>query len=750
LSDTLFEPDIDDVPVDAHASQAYLTYAMSVVTSRALPGVEDGMKPVQRRILFSMDAFARPDSAHKKSARVVGDVIGKYHPHGDSSVYEAMVRLAQPFTLRYPLIDGQGNFGSMDGDNAAAMRYTECRLTAFARHVLLSEINAGVVEFQPNYDGTQQEPALLPARLPVVLANGASGIAVGMACEIPSHNLREIGDAVCRLLDDPRLPDDDVIDCFQGPDFPNGATLISSRESIVAAYREGRGSFRLRANHEIEALARGQWQIVVTALPPGVSTGAIMSRIDDLANPKPKGDKKKISDEQARTRALATSLIDSVRDESDARHPVRLVVEPKSRAVSQEDLLSFLFAYTDLECNHSLNLTVLDTARRPGQIGVPALLRQWCTYRLGAVQRRISARIADIDTRMHILDGRLAILLDIDRAIAIIRAADDPKADLMAGFGITERQAEDVLDIRLRQLARLEAIKLQGERDALDAERTGLLAIIGSDEALRAFVRDEVAADVERFGDERRTLVNPDAQATRAREVPQIDEAVTVIVSRGGFGRLRSGHDVDEAGLAWKAGDGPLAVLKCRTVWPVVLIDTEGRCYTIKPTDLPSGKGDGVPVSSLADLAGKKLVAVLSSEPGSRYLVASDAGYGFVCAMEDMVSRTRAGKAFLNTDGALALAPLRLLPTDRWVVALGAERLLVFPLEEMKVLGGGKGVKIMTLPEGEKLARLELFRDTLALSVPGSRGRAKTLNLGEADLMAWRGVRATKGKKLQG
>ena len=447
MTDNLFEPDIADIPVDAHAAQAYLTYAMSVVTSRALPGLEDGMKPVQRRILYAMDGFARPDAAHKKSARVVGDVLGKYHPHGDSSVYEAMVRLAQPFTLRYPLIDGQGNFGSMDGDNAAAMRYTECRLTPFARHVLLSELNAGVIEFQPNYDGTQQEPSLLPARLPVVLANGASGIAVGMACEIPPHNLREIGDATCKLLIDPRMPDDDVIDCFHGPDFPNGATLISSRESIVAAYKEGRGSFRMRANYEVEALARGQWQIVVTALPPGVSTGGVMSRIDDLANPKPKGDKKKISDDQARTKTLATSLIDSVRDESDARHPVRLVIEPKSRAVSQEDLLAFLFAYTDLECNASLNLTLLDTHRRPGQIGLPAVLRQWCDYRLGAVSRRLTQRIADIDERMHILDGRLAILLDIDRAIAIIRAADDPKADLMAGFGITERQAEDVLEI---------------------------------------------------------------------------------------------------------------------------------------------------------------------------------------------------------------------------------------------------------------------------------------------------------------
>lgn len=750
MSESLFEPDIADIPVDAHAAQAYLTYAMSVVTSRALPGLEDGMKPVQRRILYAMDGFARPDAAHKKSARVVGDVIGKYHPHGDSSVYEAMVRLAQPFTLRYPLIDGQGNFGSMDGDNAAAMRYTECRLTPFARHVLLSELNAGVVEFQPNYDGTQQEPALLPARLPVVLANGASGIAVGMACEIPPHNLRELGEATCKLLVDPRMPDDDIIDCIQGPDFPNGATLISSRETIVAAYKEGRGSFRMRANYEVEALARGQWQIVVSALPPGVSTGAVMSRIDDLANPKPKGDKKKISDDQARTKTLATSLIDSVRDESDARHPVRLVIEPKSRAVSQEDLLAFLFAYTDLECNTSLNLTLLDTHRRPGQIGLPALLRQWCDYRLGAVTRRLTQRIADIDERMHILDGRLAILLDIDRAIAIIRAADDPKADLMAGFGITERQAEDVLEIRLRQLARLEAIKLQGERDALDAERTGLLKILGSDAALRTFVRDEVRADVERFGDERRTLINADAQATRTREVPQIDEAVTVIVSRGGFGRLRSGHDVDEAALNWKADDGPLAVLKCRTVWPVVLMDGDGRTYTIKPTDLPSGKGDGVPVSSLADLAGKKLVAVLTGEPGSRFLVASDSGYGFVCAIEDMVSRQRAGKAFLNTDGGTALPPVKLLPTDRWVVAQGGDRLLAFPLEEMKTLSGGKGVKIMTLPEGESLGLLTLFREKLALPVAGSRGRAKTLNIDENALMAWRGVRATKGRKLEG
>ncbi|EGK73010.1 DNA topoisomerase 4 subunit A [Methyloversatilis universalis FAM5] len=750
MTDNLFEPDIADIPVDAHAAQAYLTYAMSVVTSRALPGLEDGMKPVQRRILFAMDGFARPDAAHKKSARVVGDVIGKYHPHGDSSVYEAMVRLAQPFTLRYPLIDGQGNFGSMDGDNAAAMRYTECRLTPFARHVLLSELNAGVVEFQPNYDGTQQEPSLLPARLPVVLANGASGIAVGMACEIPPHNLRELGEATCRLLVDPRMPDDDIIDCIQGPDFPNGATLISSRESIVAAYKEGRGSFRMRANYEVEGLARGQWQIVVSALPPGVSTGAVMSRIDDLANPKPKGDKKKISDDQARTKTLATSLIDSVRDESDARHPVRLVIEPKSRAVSQEDLLAFLFAYTDLECNASLNLTLLDTHRRPGQIGLPAVLRQWCDYRLGAVTRRLTQRIADIDDRMHILDGRLAILLDIDRAIAIIRAADDPKADLMAGFGITERQAEDVLEIRLRQLARLEAIKLQGERDALHAERTGLLKLLGSDSALRTFVRDEVRADVERFGDERRTLINADVQATRTREVPQIDEAVTVIVSRGGFGRLRSGHDVDEAALTWKADDGPLAVLKCRTVWPVVLMDGDGRTYTIKPTDLPSGKGDGVPVSSLADLAGKKLVAVLTGEPGSRFLVASDSGYGFVCAIEDMVSRQRAGKAFLNTDGGTALAPVKLLPADRWVVAQGGDRLLAFPLEEMKTLSGGKGVKIMTLPEGESLALLTLFREKLALPVAGSRGRAKTLNIDENALMAWRGVRATKGRKLDG
>jgi topoisomerase-4 subunit A len=742
----------DYLPLADFAERCYLSYAMSVVLGRALPHVEDGMKPVQRRILFSMREMGLTASTkHVKSARVVGDVIGKLHPHGDQSVYDAMVRMAQDFTLRYPLIDGQGNFGSRDGDGAAAMRYTESRLTPIAE-LLLAEIDQGTADFKPNYDGAFQEPALLPARLPMLLANGASGIAVGMATEIPPHNLRELAEAAVHLARHPEASTGELMTLVQGPDFPGGGQVISAPADLLAAYEGGRGSLRVRARWEVEPLARGQWRVVVRELPPGVSTAQVLTQIDALTNPQPKAGKKELSQEQKNLKVAMLAALDAARDESDEKAPVRIVLEPQSRNQDPEAFMRLLLAQTSLETNVPMNLTVVGRDGRPGQKGLVALLSEWLAYRIDTVRRRTRHRLDAVDRRLHILEGRQAILLNIDEVIRVIREAEDPKADLMAAFGLTEIQAEDILEIRLRQLARLEALKIERELGELRAEREGLVKILGDEAELKRVVVAEIRADARKYGDERRTLIQAASAVTASvAEAAIPDEPVTVIVSRNGWLRARSGHGLDPAGFAFKAGDSALAVLETRTPWPLVLLDSGGRSYTVRIPDLPTGRGDGVPLATLVELAkGEQLLFALSAPPETRLLVSTSVGYGFVCRLADLVSRQRAGKAFLTVEpGARPLAPAPL--AGSWVAAWADNgKLLVFELAEMKELAGGKGVQIIKLEAGERLAALTCF-DGVGLAVAGNgrTGKPVQLTLTGAGLDKYRLHRARKGTPLE-
>ena len=741
-----------------YAERCYLAYAMSVVKGRALPNVEDGMKPVQRRILFSMREMGLgATTKHVKSARVVGDVIGKLHPHGDQSVYDAMVRMAQSFTLRYPLIDGQGNFGSRDGDGAAAMRYTESRLTPIAE-LLLAEIDAGTVDFKPNYDGAFQEPALLPARLPMLLANGASGIAVGMATEIPPHNLRELAEAAIQVLKHPETSTQELMADVPGPDFPGGGQIISSPADIQSAYETGRGSLRVRARWEVEPLARGQWRIVVTQLPPGVSTAQVLTQIDAITNPQIKTGKKELSQEQKTLKAAMLAALETVRDESDEKSPVRIVLEPQSRNQEPDAFMRMLLAQTSLETTAPMNLTVVGRDGRPGQKGLRALLLEWVDFRVVTVRRRSQFRLDAVNRRMHILEGRQAVLLNIDEVIRVIREADDPKADLIAAFGLSEIQAEDILEIRLRQLARLEGIKIEKELGELRTERDDLLRILGDEGELKRLVVAEIRADAKKYGDDRRTLIETATAVTASvAEAAIADEPVTVIVSKNGWMRARNGHGLDLSALQYKAGDSALAVIETRTVWPLILLDSLGRTYSVRIPDLPTGRGDGVPMSSLLDLArGAHLLFALSAAPDARYLVSSNNGYGFVCQLADLFSRQRAGKAFLSLDeGDAPLPPLQLGAQAAWVAAAADNgRLLAFPLEEMKHLSGGKGVQIMKLDAHERLCAITCFggqagNERLLLEGKSRTGRPVSLVLSGAALMRYQLHRARKGHDLE-
>jgi topoisomerase-4 subunit A len=735
-----------------YAERCYLAYAMSVVKGRALPNVEDGMKPVQRRILFSMREMGLgSNTKHVKSARVVGDVIGKLHPHGDQSVYDAMVRMAQSFTLRYPLIDGQGNFGSRDGDGAAAMRYTESRLTPIAE-LLLAEIDAGTVDFKSNYDGAFQEPALLPARLPMLLANGASGIAVGMATEMPPHNLREIAEAAIQVLKHPNTSTQELMAHIPGPDFPGGGQIISAPADILAAYEGGRGSLRVRARWEVEPLARGQWRIVVTQLPPGVSTAQILTQIDAITNPQIKTGKKELSQEQKTLKTAMLAALETVRDESDEKAPVRIVLEPQSRNQEPEAFMRLLLAQTSLETTAPMNLTVVGRDGRPGQKGLRALLLEWVDFRLVSVRRRSQFRLDAVDRRIHILEGRQAVLLNIDEVIRVIREADDPKADLIAAFGLSEIQAEDILEIRLRQLARLEGIKIEKEHGELRDERAGLLRILGDDGELKRVVVAEIRADAKKYGDDRRTLIETSAAVTASSADAAIaDEPVTVIVSKNGWMRSRSGHGLDLAALQYKAGDAALAVIETRTIWPLVLLDSTGRSYSIRISDLPTGRGDGVPMSSLLEMGrGARLMFALSAAPETKLLIASDSGYGFLCQLSDLFSRQRAGKAFLTLEeGGAPLPPVAV--AGAWVAAAADNgKLLAFPLDEMKTLSGGKGVQIMKLEEHEHLSAVTLFDgERLLLEGKSRTGKPVSLVLTGAALIRYQLHRARKGHEME-
>ncbi len=705
------DDDGESILLHDSAARDYLEYAVAVVKGRALPDVKDGMKPVQRRVLFAMRELRLSATAKPvKSARVVGDVIGKYHPHGDTSAYDAMVRVAQPFSLRYPLVDGQGNFGSRDGDNAAAMRYTEARLTPIAE-LLLGELGEGTVDFQPNYDGSFDEPAFLPARLPFLLLNGASGIAVGMATEIPSHNLREIAAAAIHKLEHPDADVAALMAHIPAPDYPGGGQIISSPADIATAYTTGRGSLRVRARYEIEEMARGAWQVVFTALPPGVSSAKVLSEIGVLLNPQPRPGKKAVEQPVAQLKALFASQLERARDESGKEDDIRLVFEPASIRQDKDEFVTLLLTHTSLETTAPINLVAVGIDGRPCQKSLADLIGEWCSFRLKTVRRRTEFRLEKANDRIHILEGRHIVFLNIDEVIRLIRESDEPKAALIARFTLSDRQAEDILEIRLRQLARLEGIKIEQELAKLREEKDALLKLLGSDARMRSRVISEIKADAQKYGDARRTLIQPAAMASRSESASVADEPVTLIVSEKGWARVRQGHGLDLSGVLFKDGDKLGSTHECRSVESLVILSSEGRAFTVPIASLPDGRGMGAPLTSFVEIGSGKIAHVLTGKPDDTLLVAKTSGYGFICSYANLLSRQKAGKTFLSVeDGASLLPPLHIGAEDHVAVLSEDARLLVFPLEQVKRLAGGKGVQLMGLRDKEALRAITVLQ----------------------------------------
>ncbi|MDP9045125.1 MAG: DNA topoisomerase IV subunit A [Pseudomonadota bacterium] len=739
------------VPLALYAERAYLEYALSVVKGRALPDVCDGQKPVQRRILFSMQrmglAFttaAGPKAV--KSARVVGDVLGKYHPHGDTAAYDAMVRMAQDFSQRYPLVDGQGNFGSRDGDGAAAMRYTEARLAPITR-LLLDEIDEGTVDFIPNYDGSEHEPRQLPARLPFVLLNGASGIAVGLATEVPSHNLRETAAAVIALIRNEQLADEALAALLPGPDYPGGGQIISSPEDIRAAYASGRGSLKVRARWKIEDLARGQWQLVVTELPPGTSAQKVLEEIEELTNPKVKAGKKTLSSDQALLKTTLLAVLDAVRDESSKEAAVRLVFEPKTRAVSQHELATALLAHTSLESSAPINLTMVGADGRPTQKSLRQILVEWIAFRAATVQRRTRHRLDKVLARIHVLEGRQLVLLNIDEVIRIIRAAEEPKAALMARFALSDIQANDILEIRLRQLARLEAIRIEQELKELRAEQAKLEEILGSPASLRRTMIREIELDAKAHGDERRTLIQAEKRAVA--EVKVIDEPVTVVVSLKGWVRGLKGHEIDPASLAFKAGDGLHGVFPCRSVDALLVFGSNGRVYSTPVAQLPGGRGDGQPITTLIDLeTGTQPAHYFAGTAQATLLLANTGGFGLLARVGDLMTRQRGGKSFLTLDaGGQPLPPSPVDGCSQVACLTLTGRLLVFALDELKLQSnGGRGLTLIDLEAGDALVSVAAFGTSLQVLGAMRGGKPRQEGIKGAALGAYLGKRARKGR----
>ena len=754
-------PDQDSLA--AYAQRAYLEYALSVVKGRALPDVCDGQKPVQRRILYSMarmglgfgGANGATGAKPVKSARVVGDVLGKYHPHGDQAAYDAMVRMAQDFSQRYPLVDGQGNFGSRDGDGAAAMRYTEARLSRITT-LLLDELDEGTVDFVPNYDGSFEEPRQLPARLPFTLLNGASGIAVGLATEIPSHNLREIADACVSLIKTPKLSDDELFALVVGPDYPGGGQIISSSEDIAAAYRTGRGSLKVRARWKIEDLARGQWQLVVQELPPGVSTQKVLEEIEEITNPKIKLGKKALSQDQVQLKQSVLAVLDVVRDESSKDAAVRLVFEPKTSRIEQVELINALLAHTSLESSSSINLTMVGLDGRPTQKSLRQMLLEWIEFRQTTVQRRSQHRLDKVLGRIHILEGRQLVLLNIDEVIAIIRRSDEPKAALIERFALSDRQAEDILEIRLRQLARLEAIKIEQELKTLRAEQGKLEEILGSPAALRRLLIKEIETDAKQFADARRTLIRAEKKAVV--EVKVLDEPVTVVVSSKGWIRVRGGHGHEAAGFAFKAGDGLYATFECRTVDTLLAFGSRGRIYSVPIAALPGARGDGQPLTSLIDLeSGTQLHHYFAGPAQAMLLLSGSGGYGFLATVDSMASRLRAGKTFISlgegetvcrpshVSGSSAAVPVN--PATHVACASTGGRILTFEISELKTQGaGGRGLVLIDLDAKDTLAGAAAYTRSVKIEGIGRGGKAREETLEIRSLNNARGARARKGK----
>ena len=755
------QPNLFEVPADdggesltlaTFAERAYLDYAISVVKGRALPDVCDGQKPVQRRILYAMNQLRLdPTSKPRKSAAVVGDVLGKLHPHGDQSVYDAMVRMAQNFSLRYPLVDGHGNLGSRDGDGAAAMRYTEARLTPISQ-LLLDEIDMGTVDFTPNYDGSIEEPKLLPARLPFALLNGASGIAVGMATEIPSHNLNEVASAAIAVIKQPKISHDELMTLMPGPDFPGGGQLITPGSTISEIYQSGRGSIKVRARWKIEELARGQWQLIVTELPPGTSSQKILEEIEELTNPKVKLGKKGLTPDQVSNKQTILAVLDAVRDESGREAAVRLVFEPKSKNQDQEEFSNLLLAYTSLENSVGVNLVMIGADGRPRQKGIGEILREWVGFRFDTVTRRTQHRLGKVDDRIHILEGREAVLLNIDKVIKIIRESDEPKPALMKAFKLSERQADDILDIRLRQLARLEAIKVQQELSELRKEKKGLQELLDNPASMKKLLIKEIETDAKSYGDKRRTLIKVAEKAVA--EIKVIDETVTVIISQKGWVRARQGHGHDAAQFSFKASDAMYATFECRTTDHLLAFGSNGRVYTISVAQLPGARGDGVPLTTLVEVeSGTRLIHYFAGAADTTLMLASTGGFGFTAKAGDMISRQKAGKSFMAMDeGDEPIRPAIIIKGSSALACLSEQgRLLVFGLDEIKTLsGGGRGVTLMDLDAKEKLIAAQPItqKGLRILGTAQRSGKPQEITLTGKDLAHHFGKRARKGKLL--
>ena len=725
---------IVDAPFDSALSERYLVYAMSTITARSLPDVRDGLKPVHRRLLWAMRGLRlNPNEAYKKCARVVGDVIGKYHPHGDQSVYDAMVRLAQTFALRYPLVDGQGNFGNIDGDNAAAYRFTEARLTQVAID-LMDGLDEDAVEFRPTYNGEDHEPELFPGLFPNLLANGASGIAVGMATSIPPHNAAELIDAAILLIDQPDATDAQVLEHVRGPDFPTGGTVVDSPASIAESYATGRGSFRVRAKWAVEDQGRGTWQIVVTEIPYGIQKGKLIEQIAGLIN-----DKK-------------LPILADVRDESDAE--IRIVLEPRARTVDPDTLIESLFRLSDLETRVSLNLNVLDAQRTPRVMSLREAIAAWVAHQFVVLRRRSEHRLQKIADRMELLDGYIIVFLNLDRVIAIIRSEDEPKPVMMAEFDLTDRQAEAILNMRLRALRKLEEMELRKERDALAKEQAELQALLASDARQRTRMKRDLGKVRDRYGLEtllgaRRTLV---AEAAPAREIPleaMIErEPITVILSQRGWIRAMKGHaELASADTAkFKEGDGPFIAFHAQTTDKLLLAAENGRFYTLAADKLPGGRGFGEPVRLMIDLdGGTGIVSLLPASVAPRLLVAATDGRGFLVKIEDVIAETRKGKQVVTPRSGATLKLVRPVgPEDDYVAVIGDNRkLLVFPMAELAEMARGQGVQLQRYRDGGLSDAISFrFADGLSWRMGGEQGRTRT----ESDLTAWRAARGAAGR----
>ncbi|MBV1882023.1 MAG: DNA topoisomerase IV subunit A [Pseudomonadales bacterium] len=725
---------VEQVPLRDYTERAYLDYSMYVILDRALPNLGDGLKPVQRRIVYAMSELGlKASSKHKKSARTVGDVLGKFHPHGDSACYEAMVLMAQSFSYRYPLIDGQGNWGSPDDPKSfAAMRYTESRLAGYAE-VLLAELGQGTVEWQPNFDGSLDEPISLPARLPNVLLNGSTGIAVGMSTDIPPHNLREVTSACVRLLEDPGCSLDDVCELIQGPDFPTSAEIITSRNDIINMYVTGKGGLRMRATYVDES-----GDIVVTALPHQVSGAKILEQIAQQMN------------------AKKLPMVADLRDESDHENPTRLVIVPRSNRVDLDEVMSHLFATTDLEKTYRVNMNMIGINGRPQVKGLMEVLNEWLEYRTSTVRNRLQYRLDKVVDRLHILEGYLVAFLNIDEVIHIIRTEDQPRYALMERFEITERQAEAILDLKLRQIAKLEEIKIRSEQESLAAERDGLEKTLKSKARMKKLIIKELKADAEKYGDDRKSPIVSRGEAKAIDPASLVSsDPVTVVLSQKGWARAAKGHEIDVEKLSYKSGDSYQAAALGRSNQLAIFLDSTGRSYSLPAHTLPSARGQGEPLTGrLSPVSGATFISVMMGTDSDRYLLASDAGYGFVGQLENMQTKNKAGKALIKLPkGGLILPPVKVIDVDsEYLVAVSNEgRLLMFSLSELPELAKGKGNKIIGIPGVRVVEREEFVVALVVMSeedeLQVKAGRRK-LTLKFADLEHYLGERGRRGNKL--